>query len=219
MGSKTKYAFQSLQKENFWLPPVFAALFLIIVALMSPAQKENVGRAFLSFFMPLLSGGLAAYAFLADPGLELQFATKRSAARMIFERLGVIFGIMVIIGSLYQVGLSALGVSLSVWGGFWQQQLVWHIPSLTTISLGAMAGLLARNPNGGFALVGGLWITQILARSWFASHRLARYIFLFYAAMYPSDEPRGLNQVVLVTLSLIFVVFTHVLLKKQERYL
>ena len=219
MGSKTKYTLQSLQKENFWLPPAFAALFLITVALMSPAQKQDVGRAFLGFFLPLLSGGLSAYAFLADPGLELQFATKRSAAWMIIERLGVIFGVIAIVGSLYEAGLSALGVHLSVWGGFWQRQLVWLIPSFTTLSLGAMAGLLARYPNGGFALVGGLWITQILARGWFASHSPACYIFLFYAAMYPSGESRMQNQVVLASLSLIFLAFTHILLKKQERYL
>ena len=116
MGSRIRYEFQALQKENYWLPPAFAAIFLIIVAILGPERDLSTGRAFLGYLLPLLTGGLSAYAILSDPALELQFATKRSAVRMIVERLGTIFGIVVVIGILYQLGLSALGVSLSSWG-------------------------------------------------------------------------------------------------------
>jgi hypothetical protein len=219
MSSHVKYAFQAVQKENYWLPPAFAGLFLLITGLVGPAQEVTVGRSFLGYVLPLLTGGLSAYAILADSALELQFATKRSAARMIAERLGVIVGITVLIGLLYQLGLSALGVSLSSWGGIFQRQLVWLIPCFTTLTLGSIAALLGRNAHTGFALVGGLWILQLVARGWFANDPIFRNIFLFYAAMDPTGGPRLLNQVVLSTLSLIFLVISHGLLKKQERYL
>jgi hypothetical protein len=219
MGSRIRYEFQALQKENYWLPPAFAAIFLIIVAILGPERDLSTGRAFLGYLLPLLTGGLSAYAILSDPALELQFATKRSAVRMIVERLGTIFGIVVVIGILYQLGLSALGVSLSSWGGLWQRQWVWLVPCFTTLTLGAMASLWACNSHGGFALVGGLWILQLVARGWFFDHPIFRNLFLFYAAMDPLGEPRLQNQVVLGGLSLIFLVLTYCLLKKQERYL
>lgn len=219
MGTHAKYAFQALQKENYWLPPAFAALFLIITAFLGPEQRLTFSRAFLGYFSPLLTGGLSAYAFLADPALELQFATKRSAARMIVERLSVIFGAVAVIGILYQLGLSALSVSLSAWGNVWQRQLIWLVPCFTTLTLGAAAALLARNANGGFAFVGGLWIIQLLARSWFAGSSVFRNVFLFYAAMNPFGESKLQNQAVLCALSLICLLFTRYLLKKQERYL
>ncbi|MBG0785211.1 MAG: hypothetical protein H0S79_08920 [Anaerolineaceae bacterium] len=219
MDTSVKYSFQALNKENFWLLPAFAGLFLLITALVGPDQKVTVGRSFLGYVLPLLTGGLSAYAFLADSALELQFSTKRSAARMIFERLGVVFGITVVFGILYQFGLSALGVSLSSWGGILFRQFIWLIPCFTTLTLGAMASLLARNPHGGFAFIGGLWIIQLVARGWFALDPIFRNIFLFYGAMDPTGELRLLNQIVLSTISLVSLWLTHSLLKKQERYL
>jgi hypothetical protein len=214
-----KYEFQTLQKENYWLPPAFAALFLIVVAILGPEHELSVGRAFLGYVLPLLSGGLSAYAFLSDPAVELQFATRQSAARMMIKRLGVIFGIVVVIGILYQLGLSALGVSLTSWGGLWQRQLVWLIPCFTTLSLGAMVALLVRNATGGFAFVGGLWIFQLTARAQLASSPIFRNILLFYAAMDPFGEPRKANQIILLGISLVSLAITHHLLIKQERYL
>lgn len=219
MGSRAKYAFQTLQKENFWLPPALAALFLIIVAILGPEHRYDIGRAFLGYVLPLLPGGLSAYAFLADPALELQFATRRSAARMLFERLSVIFGVVVAVGVLFQLGLHALGVSLAPLGGLWQRQLAWLVPCLTTLALGAAAALLGRNTNAGSAVVGGLWIFQLLARGWFASNPVLRNVLLFYAVMDPFGTPRRLNQVVLSALSVGLLVLTQALLKKQERYL
>jgi hypothetical protein len=219
MGSRIRYEFQALQKENYWLPPAFAALFLIIVAILGPERNVSTGRAFLGYVLPLLSGGLSAYAILSDPALELQFATKQSAIRMIVERLGVIFGVVLVISLVYQLGLSALGVSLSSWGSLWQRQWVWLVPSFTTLTLGALVSLWMCNSHGGFAFVGGLWIFQLVARGWFVSHPIFRYLFLFYAAMDPFGKSRLQNQLILGGLSLIFLILTHYFLRNQERYL
>lgn len=219
MISRAKYTFQALQKENFWLPPALAALFMIIVVIVEPEQRYSFGRAFLGYVLPLLPGGLSAYAFLADPALELQFATRRSAARMLFERLSVIFGGVVTVGVLFQLGLHALGVSLAPMGGQWERQWVWLVPCFTSLALGVAAALLARNASVGFAVVGGLWIFQLLARGWFAENLVLRNLLLFYGVMEPFGVSLWLNQVVLSALSLVLLALTQTLLKKQERYL
>ncbi len=219
MLTHMKYTFQALQKDNFWLPPALMALFLLIASMVGPEQQYGIARSFLGFVLPLLPGGLSAYAFLADPALELQFSTKRSASKMIFERLTTIYLTIVAVSILFQLGVLAMGISLAPLGGIWQRQFIWLVPCLTSLMLGAAFALLARNGSGGFALIGGTWMLQLIARGWFAEKPVLRNILLFYAAMDPHGAPRLTNQIVLSTLSLFFLVLTHQLLKKQERYL
>ena len=92
MMTGLKYTFQAFKKDLFWLPMAMMTLFTIITVFIPESNKYNTARAFLGFLLPLITGGLSAYAFLADSALELQFTTKRPAWQMIIERLGIILG-------------------------------------------------------------------------------------------------------------------------------
>lgn len=216
---RLKYTFQAFQKDHFWLPVAVMGLFMLITLLMSGDRQYGLARAFLGFTLPLLAGGLSAYTFLEDSALELQFATKRPAWKMIAERLGLVLSIIVIVSLVFQLYIQLLDVSLSPLGGVFQRQLVWLVPCVTTLVLGGAVSLIARNSNSGMAVVGGLWIIQVLLRGWFAQEPVWRNVLLFYGVMDPLRQPRILNQLTLTIISLLLLVAAHALLKKQERYI
>ena len=217
--ARLKYTFQVFQKDHFWLPIAIMTLFVIITLFIAEANRYNTARAFLGFVLPLIAGGLSAYGFLADSALELQFTTSRSAWRMIFERLGIIFSVIIMTSLSFQLVVALVGVSLSPLGGLFLRQLVWFVPSLTLLVLGGAASLMARSSNGGFALVGGIWITQLILRGWFARKPILRNILLFYGVMDPLGSPRFYNYLTLLAISILLLWITNNLLSKQERYI
>jgi hypothetical protein len=214
-----RYTFQAFQKDLFWLPVAIMTLFIIITVFIPETSKYNTARAFLGFVLPLISGGLSAYGFLADSALELHFTTRRSAWQMILERLGIILAVIVATSLVFQVIVGLMGISLTPLGGILQRQLVWLVPCLTLVVLGGAASLLARSSNGGFALIGGIWIFQLLARGWFAENPVLRNILLFFGAMAPLSKERVYNQITLALISVALIAATYSLLNKQERYI
>jgi hypothetical protein len=216
---KFRYTFQAFQKDLFWLPGAIMALFLIIIGFMPETSRYNTARAFLGFVLPLVSGGLSAYGFLADSALELRFTTKRSAWQMIWERLGIILVVITATSLVFQVFVGLIGISLDPLGGSVQRQLVWFVPCLALLTLGGAVSLMARSSNGGFALIGGIWIFQLLARGWFAENPILQNILLFFGAMAPLSKERVYNQITLVLISVVLIAATYSLLKKQERYI
>jgi hypothetical protein len=219
MLEKFKYTFQAFQKDHFWLPPAIMALFMLVILFMPEESKYNTARAFLGFVLPLIAGGLSAYAFLEDSALELQFSTKRPAWKMMLERLGIVLVVIVLVSLVFQVYAQLLGIALTPLGGLLRRQLVWFVPCLTMLVLGGAASLMARHSSGGIALIGGLWIIQLLLRGWFARKTFWRNVLLFYGAMDPLGEPLVWNQITLTAIALLLLTAAHYLLKKQERYI
>ncbi len=217
--TRVKYIFQVFQKEHFWLPVSIMALFVIIIGLIPEANQYNAARGFLGFTLPLITGGLSAYAFLADSALELQFTTKHRIWQMISERLGIIMVIIGLTSLVFQAIIARMGISLSPLGGIMQRQLVWFVPCFVLLTLGGAVSLMAKNSNSGFSLVGGIWILQLLTRGWFARKPILRNLLLFYGSMDPLSTQRVYNQVTLMTISFLLLIATYALLKKQERYI
>ena len=175
------------------------ALFLIIEVFIPETNKYNTARAFIGFVLPLIAGGLSAYGFLADSALELQFTTQRPAWQMIVERLGTILSVIGLTSLVFQMIVAMMGISLAPLGGIIQRQLIWFVPCLTLLILGGATSLMAKSSSGGFALVGGVWIFQLIARGWFARKPVLRNILIFYGAMDPLSRQRVYNQATLIT--------------------
>ena len=218
-NQKFRYTFQAFQKDQFWLPAAIMALFMIVAIFIDDTNRFNTFRAFLGFTLPLISGGLSAYAFLEDTALELQFTTSRSAWKMIFERLSVIALVVALTALVFQAYAPLIGVDLSPLGGLLARQLIWAAPCLAMLAFGASVSLLARSSPGGFAFVGGFWTLQLFMRGWFADSPVLRNILLFYSAMDPSTRAAAVNQLSLVWIFVLLLLATHNLLKKTERYI
>ena len=217
--SKFKYIFQAFQKDHFWLPPAIMALFMIVALFIGEQNRFNTLRAFLGFTLPLITGGLSAYAFLEDSALELQFTTPRSLWKMIFERLGIILMVITLTSFIFQAYAPLINSSLAPLGSIFARQLVWLAPCLAMLTLGSCASLLVRGSAGGFAFIGGLWMIQLFLRGWFAHNPVLRNILFFYSAMDPQTSASIVNQISLTLISILLLVLTYRLLKINERYI
>ncbi len=169
--------------------------------------------------LPLIGGILGAYAILDDPALELQFASPRTAIRMIFERLLVILTVLAVSAVTYQVFIHWIGLDMSEYGNIWQQQASWIVPCLAMTLLGFVSAFATAHSTTAAMLVGMIWIVQVIARDWFLSTPAASYFFLFTGALYPKVNTVLSSQVTLLGLSLFFLVTGWLLFQRQERYI
>ena len=106
---RLQFALRTYQASMFWLPAAIWGLFVIMVGLFGKnLQTVEVSTAYTGVVLPLIGGILGAYAILDDPALELQFATPRSALRMMSDRLVVILTVLTVCALAYQVFIAAI---------------------------------------------------------------------------------------------------------------
>ena len=120
---------------------------------------------------------------------------------------------------LYQVFLALMGVDISPLGNLAARQLAWLTPSLALMGLGSVAALAFAQGTGGALLAGGMWLLQLLLKDWFAASPWARYLFVFMAARYPDHPDFWANQLCLMGITVVLVIGSALLLKREERYL
>jgi hypothetical protein len=214
-----RYTLTTYRLDQLYLPAAFWALFAIISLFRpEPDALLDMARAYLGAVVPLIGGVMAAYAILDDPALELRFSTPTRARRMLFERLGLILGVQAICALGFQAFVLALGADLSPIKGVFGVQFVWLIPTLTLMSLGCLASLAAAHAAAGAVAVGLVWLLELLARGWLA-YNIGKYVLIFMGALMVDHPALAANQVVLFVLSILFLLGSLALLKRQERYI
>jgi hypothetical protein len=213
-----KYTWLTYRRDALWFPPALWALFLVIVVIMRhPAIRFNLARGYLGFIVPLISGIMAAYAVLDDPALELRFATPARAERTLLAPLGLILAVQTACALSFQLLLLALNVDLSHLGGLLGVQLAWLVPTLSLIALGTAGSLAGAQTALGAFLVGAVWLVQVMMKGWLVAN--AKYLHLFLGALVPGDPDLALNRCVLLAGSAALLLFSWVLLHRQERYI
>ncbi len=220
MSSSLKYMLLTYRLDMLWLPAAFWALF-VILAWMIKGEPAGfpVTVAYFGVALPLICGILAAYAVLEDPALELQFATPVPAWRMLLERLGMIVILAAACAFCFQGAIAGLGIDLSPLGGIWARQLAWLVPTLVMVALSATMAFANRQAVAGAAIVGLVWIVQLLFRELFLGSSWARYLLLLMGSNYPDNPALRTNQAVLIGLAVLLMASAWGLLRKQERYL
>jgi hypothetical protein len=202
------------------LPAAFWALFALIILLdPRPSGWIDSARGYLGAVLPLLGGGLGAYAVLDDPVLEILFATPVRAERMLAERLGPPLLVIAAAAVSFQIFLRLLGFDFAVLGGPLSLQFDWVVPTLALTGWGASTALAARHCAAGALAVSVVWILQLIARGWFLSLEAGGVFFLFLGIFRPEDSRLVANRVVLTVLAGVFMAAAVALLKKQERYI
>ena len=205
--------------DQFYLPLAFFGLFIIIsLILKNTPQFANIARIYLGAALPLLGGILAAYAILEDPALELRFATPISAARTLFERMGIIFTSQAIFALLFQAIYIILGGNFSQFLNIWFVQLAWIIPTISLMMLGCVCSLLAANSTIGALMVGMVWLIELIARGWFAGN-FGKYFLVFMGPLMPEHPDLIANQISLAVISAALLICSTALLRRQERYI
>jgi hypothetical protein len=217
-GTTLKYAWLTWRREQLWFPLAFLALFIVIIAILPhPGARFSIARAYLGFIVPLIGGILAAYSVLDDPALELRFSTPVRAEQTLLARLGLILAVSAVGALVFQLYLAALGIDLSPLGGLFRVQLVWFLPTLSLAALGCAGALAGAQTAMGAFLAGAVWLIQLLMNSWLRLN--ARHVFLFLGVIVPNHPDLAVNQCVLFTGSVILLLVSWAVLRRQERYL
>ncbi len=217
-GAAFKYSWLTYRRDQLWFPVAFLVLFMVIVLILRhPLPRFNIARAYLGFIVPLIGGILAAYAVLDDPALELRFSTPVRAEQTLMARLGLILTVQLACALVFQLFAGVLGIDLSPLGGLAGVQGVWFLPTLFLVALataGALAG--AQTVIGAF-LAGAVWLVELMMNSWFRLN--ARPVYLFLGVIAPGDPDLAVNRAVLFAGSLLLMLVSWALLRRQERYL
>ncbi len=218
-SNKLAYTFSSYRLDQLYLPIAFWLLFAIISLFrLKPDYLLDMARAYLGAVVPLIGGIMAGYAILDDPALELRFATPSRAGNFLLERLGLILGIQTVCALAFQAFVIFLGADLSMLGNTLGIQLAWLVPTLSLMTLGCCGSLLAAQTMTGAFLTGLTWLIQLLARGWLARNN-GKYFLVFMGSLMPDHPDLIANQITLSVLSLLLLIFSWRLLRRQERYI
>lgn len=216
-----RYAMKTYRKEQFWMPPAFLALFVILASFFLKEERANdMATAFLGYMLPLITGILASSSILSDPVLELHFAAPISAWRLLSARYGVLLAVIFATSFAFQGCMAWMGVDLAYLGNFWQRQLVWLVPSLAALAIGCFTALAFKHAASGSVFIGGLWIFQLTLKGFLLSKPILRNFALFMGASLPMSGSMLIENQISLTLTGVLLIFLSAfLLKRQERYI
>lgn len=214
-----KYTLLTYRLDQLWFPIAFWMLFVIVILIISePSQSADMSLAYLGTAVPLIGGVMAAYAILDDPALELRFATPIRAAQIIIERTLMIFFIQAVCAFSFYIFAKSINVDFSSIGTVLDVHLAWMIPTITLIALGTFGSIVGAQTMIGAFFVGIVWIIQIIIRDGMAINNW-KYFYILMGITNPEHPDLHANQLALLGLSLIFFLFSWILLHRQERYI
>jgi hypothetical protein len=188
-------------------------------------QDLALGLLFLiEFGLPPVAGIVAANMVSGNPAVELHLALRRSYAGVVWLRL-LLFAVW--------VALACVVVSVLVRAtGYWiapqpapLNQLSWAAPALWFIGAGAMLSLLLRSRIASGAILGMLWLGELVFRTWFLQNTMLQkaYLFLTLETLPSGSAPDApywvANRLTLLALSVVFLVAVVLLLRRNEALL
>jgi hypothetical protein len=213
------YTLLTARFDQLWFPLAFWVLFILIGVIRGSEYIFDTTRAYLGIVVPLIGGIMAAYAVLEDPALELRFATPVSSAQTMLERLSPTLVVQIVFALIYQAFALLMGADFSPFGSVLGLQMTWLVPTLALMAFGCLGALAAAHTVTGVALVGLVWIVELVGRSWFAGNRVGQYLLVFMGSLMPGHPTLHANQTCLLILSVIFLLLGWRLLHRQERYI
>jgi len=107
--------------------------------------------------------------------------------------------------------------------GYWlvtreapQDQLTWLAPIVWCIGLGAALALALRSTVASSAILGMLWLGELLLRDYFLGNAALQKVFLFLTIVEPQAAYWLANRLTLVGMGLVLLVGTALLLRNNE---
>jgi len=184
-----------------------------------------LGLLFLiEFGLPPVAGIVAANMVSGNPAVELHLTLRRSYAGVVELRL-LIFAAW--------VALACILMSLIVHAaGYWiapqptpLNQLIWAAPALWFLGAGSLLSLLLRSRIASGAILGMLWLGELVFRSWFLQNATLQktYLFLTLETLPGGSAPNAsywvANRLTLLASSAVFLTVAALLLRSNEALL
>lgn len=190
------------------------ALFLIGNVVQSGIAVLLI--AVLEACLPLTVGILLATVAVQDAALELLLTMRASYRRIAFLRFALILGWTLLVEWLATLALAVLlpWVPVKPLVAF---QLTWLAPSLWLAGAGVLLALLLRSRTSSGALLGCVWILQLLFHGYFTSHGWTLPWFLFATLYTPGASFWLANRLELIATALVLFAAAWCFLRNPER--
>ena len=185
-----------LMGKRVILTPVLVMLGFALIAIFLHTRAEDPSRtlsASLEIILPLATGIVIATITSHDAAIGLQLTMPKKYDRTVLRRLIIIFGWTVCIALLSSIIIYALkfwyiplsSPSESVTLQFLTQVLTWIAPLLWLVGIGVCLALLLRSRSASGALIGGIWIFEIIFKDYIAATNWLHPVFLFPTTLLP----------------------------------
>ncbi|MBA2392231.1 MAG: hypothetical protein H0V70_05740 [Ktedonobacteraceae bacterium] len=204
----------------FAIPLLFAAGLAVLAEFLqighvSQPFINDVLLAGLEACLPLTSGIIAATVATQDPAIELQLTLPLPYRSTTFLRLALLLIWTALIALLSTLALhlalpSVLPTSLA------EEQLIWSAPLLWFTAVGTILALLMRNRSTSSAILGCLWVMQLVFHGYFLATVWTRPWFLFTTLYAPDISFWLANRIELILTSVIVFIATWFYLRNSE---
>ena len=200
----------------------FALLTAIFHLLGADPARMLVGG--LEMLLPLIAGVVVATIASQDRVIEVQLTLPRSYALTVLRRIALIVLwtaciALILTGIFTLLKVNALPAQFHSWSGIVQAfaaQLVWISPLLWFTTSGLLLALLLRSRAASNGLLCGIWIVEILARSYFVTTSWLWPFYLFTTTLTPYVDFWLLNRVEVIGTALLVFVLGGLLLRHPE---
>jgi hypothetical protein len=222
------------------LTPIILLLGFVVLAFILQARQVDPARTLLGgieMMLPIVVGTIIGTVIAQDSALELHLTLARKYHMTAILRLLCILSLTIILALIYMNSLAALHMlSMPLFMQHWsplavfvQIQLIWLAPLLWCLSVGFCFSLLLQSRTAGAALVGGIWIAEIVFKDFIAMSNWLRPILLFpftlvgYPATHASQADYNLyflnTRFDLMGMALVFFFLGWLLLRNTEHML
>lgn len=182
------------------LPPILIMVGFALLAELLHYWNTNPARtlsASLEIILPLAAGIVVVTITSQDPAIELQLSMPKKYATTALGRLTIIAGWTIIIALLSSISIFALKLAylpqpLQPWPApllFLAGLLTWLAPLFWLVTIGLCLALLLRSRSASGALLGGIWIVEIIFKDYFAAFDWLHPVFLFPTTLLPLVGP------------------------------
>lgn len=198
-----RYEIQLMGKKVLLTPilvMVGFALFAVLLHYLKVLPQRFL-LAGIEMILPIAVGVMVGNVALQDPALELQLTMPHQYDRTAIQRLLLILGWTACIAFLSSLFLSLLDLAympdlLKTWSplaAFLLMQLAWLAPLLWCAGVGLCIALVTRSWTGSAALLGGIWIVEIIFKDYIALTPWLRPLLLFPTTLLLFSVP-GISQ-------------------------
>ncbi|HEV2583045.1 MAG TPA: hypothetical protein VGT44_19450 [Ktedonobacteraceae bacterium] len=199
------YELRLMGKRVILTPVLLATGFALFAAFLATRQIDPARflSGGLEMLLPLATGMIVATIASHDPALELQLTVPRAYAATAVKRMALVAGWAIAIALLASALLSALRLTyvpqqLNSWPtalAFLTNQLTWLAPLCWMVAIGLCLALLLRSRTASSAIVGGIWILEIIFKDGLAAIPWLHPVLLFPTTLILFPSPFISNDV------------------------
>jgi hypothetical protein len=217
----------ALRHELRVLGPWLFALPLLAAAglgaLFGVLDLRSVHRDFLAQMavasleacLPLAAGVTVATASARDPAVELQLALPTPYRFTALRRCALLLGWALLLEAASVMGY-LVAAPWALAGGRADYVVFWLAPTVWLAGAGALLALLLRSQASASAVLGGIWVAQLIFHGYFMLNGWTRPWFLFATLFAPDAGVWWANRVELILTALALFLGVWVYLRNTE---